>query len=77
MFDDDAPYKVLGETEVIDNNLNPQWLRHFSINYVFHLDKELQFQVWNYNTANDKDLIGQATISLNALMGCKGMTMNV
>ena len=75
MFDEDTPWKFLGDTEVIDNNLNPQWLRHFSINYVFHLDKELKFEVWNYNTANDKDLIGEVLISLNQLMGCKGMTM--
>jgi hypothetical protein len=39
------------------------------------LDKELKLEVWNYNTANDKDLIGECTISFNALMGSKKWTI--
>lgn len=65
---DYAPFKLVGETEVIDNNLNPQWIKHFNIAYEFHKDKELQFQVWNYNTANDKDLIGETIVKLNSIM---------
>ena len=40
---DYSPFKPVGETEVIDNNLNPHWIKHFDINYVFHKDKELFF----------------------------------
>jgi hypothetical protein len=40
---DYAPFKLVGETEVIDNNLNPQWIKHFNISYEFHKDKMLYF----------------------------------
>jgi len=70
---DYAPFKLVGETEVIDNNLNPQWIKHFNISYEFHKDKELYFQVWNYNTANDKDLIGEVKFKLSNIMVSQGM----
>jgi len=63
-----AVYKQAGETEVVDNNLNPQWIRHFSVNYSFLKEKELWFQVWNYNSINDKDLIGECKIKLSEIM---------
>lgn len=36
---DYAPYKHVGDTEVIDNHLDPNWIKHFNVNYVFHKDK--------------------------------------
>lgn len=55
-----SPEKKVGETEVIDNNLNPTWTKHFSVIYQFNRDRDLSFQVWNYNNPNSKDLIGEA-----------------
>ena len=72
---DYAPYKWVGDTEVIDNHLNPNWIKHFNVNYEFHKDKELFFQVWNFNTQNDKDLIGQTKILLSTIMVSQGMTV--
>ena len=37
------PWKFVGETEVIDNNLNPQWIEHFTIYYNLKKDTELLF----------------------------------
>lgn len=28
-------YTHVGQTEVIDNNLNPKWVKNFSIDYIF------------------------------------------
>ena len=39
----DAEYKPAGETEVIDNNLNPLWIEHFTVMYSFKRDTELHF----------------------------------
>ena len=61
-------FKPLGETEVVDNNLNPQWVKHFLVTYRFQADTELWFQVWNYNNVNDKDLIGDCKFMLSDLM---------
>ena len=58
-----------GETEVIDNNLNPKWIKHFNVWYNFVKDLELRFEVQNYNGDSEKnDLIGSATLSLSKLM---------
>lgn len=59
-----AVQKMVGETEVIDNNLNPVWTKHFDVLYKFNRDSELLFQVWNYNNENSRDLIGETKILL-------------
>ena len=69
--DELTPYTYNGETEVIDNNLNPKWIKHFSVWFIFVKDLDLLFQVWNYNSSDDKDLIGQTEISLSELMLAK------
>lgn len=53
-----APWIKVGETEVIDNNLNPQWIKHFNVKYIFHKDVELWFQVWHVESEEEKRLIG-------------------
>lgn len=59
-----AVQKMVGETEVIDNNLNPVWTKHFEVLYKFNRDSELLFQVWNYNNESSRDLIGETKILL-------------
>ena len=65
---DYAVQKFVGETEIIDNNLNPVWTKHFSIIYTFNKDSELLFQVWNYNSASSRELIGEVKLRLSTLM---------
>ena len=48
----------IGETEVIDNNLNPKWIKSFSVWFHFTKDLDLRFMVNNYNDGNNDDLIG-------------------
>jgi hypothetical protein len=40
---DYPPWIERGETEVIDNNLNPEWIKHFTVKYNFTKDEELYF----------------------------------
>ena len=44
-----ASWHLIGETEVIDNNLNPKWIKSFSVWFHFTKDLDLQFKVHNYN----------------------------
>ena len=67
----------MGETEVIDNNLNPLWLEHFTVRYIFVKDYDLYFQVYNYNDHDDKDLIGETQICLSELMKSPGQIMRL
>jgi len=60
---------------VIDNNLNPLWIEHFTVLYSFKRDTELNFQVWNYNSATSKDLIGEKTLKLSEIMTTSGLSV--
>ena len=71
----DTEFKLAGETEVIDNNLNPLWIEHFTVLYSFKKDIELYFQVWNYNTATQKDLIGEVKLKLSEIMMSPGLAV--
>ena len=64
------PWKLNDETEVIDNNLNPRWVKHFTVGYMFQKDMDLWFQVWNVSDDNDsnKELIGEVRINLSKIM---------
>ena len=64
------PWVLSGETEVIDNNLNPKWIKHFTVGYMFQKDIDLWFQVWNVSDDNvsKKDLIGEVFINLSKIM---------
>ena len=65
-----AVWRLSGETEVIDNNLNPNWITHFTTKYIFNRDTDLHFQVYHYVKPgpNGKFLIGEVKISLSKIM---------
>ncbi|KAK8870717.1 hypothetical protein M9Y10_008604 [Tritrichomonas musculus] len=57
-----------GRTEVIWNNLNPEWVTFFTVMYVFEIKQPLKFSVYDIDD-NKKDLkkqklIGEAEIEL-------------
>jgi Ca2+-dependent lipid-binding protein len=58
----------VGETEIIDNNLNPTWTKHFTVVYQFNKDRELLFQVWNYDGPTSRELIGETLMKLSDIM---------
>ena len=61
-----ANWHTNGETEVIDNNLNPKWINHFKVWFIFIKDIDLWFQVWNFNDADKpNELIGECQTSLS------------
>jgi hypothetical protein len=38
----------VGRTEVIDNNLNPEWSRKFQLDYFFERVQRLRFRVYDF-----------------------------
>ena len=67
-----ATWRFNGETEVIENNLNPKWIRNFRVWFIFIQDMDLHFQVFNYNNNESRDLIGEVEISLSQIMLASG-----
>lgn len=71
-----AVWNWVADTEVIDNNLNPKWIKHFSVWWVFVKDIDLLFQVNHFNDhSSPPDLIGEVEISLSKLMLSTDQTM--
>ena len=60
-------YISYGETEVIDNNLNPKWVEHFQVEYYFDKQQYLLFEVWDDDEEN-RELIGSCETTLSEIM---------
>ena len=60
---------------MIDNNLNPLWIKHFTVFYSFNKDIVLWFQVHNYNDEKNRDLIGEVKFNLSEVMTTSGLAV--
>ena len=68
---DSGTYVEVHRSEVIDNNLNPQWrpLRMSSLTLCNgDLDRPIRIEVWDRDLTSPDDLIGVAETSLRSLM---------
>ena len=64
-----AVWRFNGKTEVIDNNLNPKWIKSYKVWFIFVKDIDLHFMIHNYNGEESQgELIGEGYISLSQLM---------
>ena len=57
-----------GETEVMNNNLNPDFKRQFEVLYSFEKQQKLRFVVWDKDI-NDMEEIGYYETSMGNFMG--------
>uniref|UniRef100_A0A8C9MR83 Copine family member 9 n=1 Tax=Serinus canaria TaxID=9135 RepID=A0A8C9MR83_SERCA len=62
-----------GRTEVIDNTLNPDFVRKFVLDYYFEEKQNLRFDVYNVDSkscsALKQDFLGQAFVALGEVIG--------
>ncbi|XP_041417692.1 copine-9 [Xenopus laevis] len=63
-----------GRTEVIDNTLNPDFVRKFVLDYFFEEKQNMRFDVFNVdsrscNISKHKDFLGQAFCTLGEVIG--------
>ncbi|XP_031810551.1 copine-9 isoform X8 [Sarcophilus harrisii] len=69
-------WREFGRTEVIDNTLNPDFLRKFVLDYFFEEKQNLRFDVYNVdsktNISKPKDFLGQAFLALGEVIGGQG-----
>lgn len=75
---DQGRWKEFGRTEVIWNNLNPEWVTYFSVQYVFEMRQPLMFRVYDVDSdncdLNSQDFIGEASIELSQIISASGTT---
>ncbi|XP_048343261.1 copine-9 [Sphaerodactylus townsendi] len=70
----DKEWREFGRTEVIDNTLNPDFVRKFMLDYYFEEKQNLRFDVYNVdsktcNISKHKDFLGQAYVALGEVIG--------
>ena len=69
---DGKGFREFGRTEVVWNNLNPEWVTYFNVQYVFEMRQPLLFKVYDVDsdnaTLNAQDFIGEAGIDLSQIV---------
>uniref|UniRef100_G1N5J1 Copine family member 9 n=1 Tax=Meleagris gallopavo TaxID=9103 RepID=G1N5J1_MELGA len=69
-----SEWKEFGRTEVIDNTLNPDFVRKFVLDYYFEEKQNLRFDVYNVDSKScsiykQQDFLGQAFVALGEVIG--------
>ncbi|XP_041130094.1 copine-9-like [Polyodon spathula] len=69
-------WREFGRTEVIDNTLNPDFVRKFVLDFFFEEKQNLRFDVYNVdsrssNISKHKDFLGQTFCTLGEIIGSK------
>jgi len=64
----DDPWVEFGRTETVDNNLNPDWVKHLDVSYEFHKNKQIRFEVLDDDEDENYDMIGYYETTLAEIM---------
>ena len=68
-----SKYEEIGRTEVVENNLNPDFTTAIKVPYYFEELQRLKFEVYDSDSSSDKlsrhDFLGRAVCSLGSIMG--------
>lgn len=65
--------KIVGESEAVIDNKNPQFLKTFIIEYIFELLQPVRVQLhqWNDKSQKKEKLLGNIDFNVSKLMGTK------
>jgi hypothetical protein len=61
----------LGQTEQIDNNLNPDFSKTFVVDFVFETKQVFKVEIYDFDDANSITYIGEQEFELGELAGAK------
>jgi hypothetical protein len=72
------PWTEVSRTEVVWNDLNPEWVTYFTVMYVFEIRQPLLFRVYDVDSATAQlsahDFIGEAQVELSQIIANPGPT---
>ncbi|XP_029901907.1 copine-8 isoform X3 [Myripristis murdjan] len=72
-------WREFGRTEVIDNTLNPDFVRKFILDYFFEERQNLRFDLYDVDSKSANlskhDFLGQASCTLGEVVGSLGSRM--
>lgn len=64
-------YYEIGRTEKIDDDLNPEWVKKFIVNYNFETVQKMRFEVWDVDP-NGNDFLGEYETTLADIVSYSG-----
>ncbi len=64
-------YYEVGRTERIDDNLNPEWVKKFILNFNFESVQKMKFEVWDVDP-DGQDFLGQFETTLADIVSFSG-----
>jgi len=67
--------EFFGETEIVRDNLNPNFTKTFSMDYVFEKKQNLRFEVIDVDKHGKFDLVGNVFTSLGDILGSKNQIL--
>eukprot|EP00522_Entomoneis_paludosa_P012126 CAMPEP_0172447842 /NCGR_PEP_ID=MMETSP1065-20121228/7025_1 /TAXON_ID=265537 /ORGANISM="Amphiprora paludosa, Strain CCMP125" /LENGTH=575 /DNA_ID=CAMNT_0013199213 /DNA_START=83 /DNA_END=1810 /DNA_ORIENTATION=+ len=65
---------VLGKTEVFKNNLSPQWVKIFEIDYELGSPVKVAISIYDEVRKSENKLMGSAVFDIGELLGARGNT---
>jgi hypothetical protein len=66
--------RIIGKTEVIKNNLNPDWVTAFTIDYELGEPANLLIKIFDEVSKGDNKPMGSAVFEIGSVLGSKGST---
>lgn len=68
-------YVLKDKTETIKDNLNPNFLKTFIVDFIFEIRQDCRFEVWDYDSQTKSDFLGYAEATIGEIAGSKGQTL--
>ena len=65
---------LVGKTEVINNNLNPDFSKFIECDFYFEREQNLKFIVYDIDSSTSKDHIGNVETTIGKLVGAPKQT---
>jgi len=59
-----SQYQEICRTEVIKDNLNPDWVKKVVIPYQFNVKQQLRFEIFDYDPYTQNEFLGRADLTL-------------
>ena len=72
----DSDWQLLGKTEKVKDNFNPDFSTSFTVSFRFELEQQMRFVIIDGDEGGEYDELGDAVISLGQLLGAGSETWN-
>jgi len=72
---DNGKWNMLGSTEMIKDNLNPNFSKSFCLDFIFEIQQHIKFEVIDIDGPKTFDYIGSVETTLGKIMGAKKQTL--